>query len=178
VAQGGGADGIGLALLGTSYDVVDLDHCRDPDTGAIDAWADIWVHQANGAYVEKTPSGEGLRIIGLGKGGKLQRRWKIKGWREKAGIEVYRNCERYITITGAPIGDCTALAPTNGLLEKIQAHYDGKNGASDSNGAFDYNKAGKQAGSLDYDAVRRLRQRCLRVSLRRWLRLAKALIKL
>src|SRR5262245_47495161 len=48
------ADGIGFVLLDTSFDVVDLDHCRNPDTGEIDAWAQAWIE--NGAYVELTPS--------------------------------------------------------------------------------------------------------------------------
>jgi hypothetical protein len=144
------ADGIGFTLLDTPFVAVDLDHCLTGEI--IDPWARAWIEQANGAYVERTPSGEGLRIIGLGSGNKLHRRWKIEGARKDAGIEVYRNCERYITITGAQLGDCKELSELD-LLDKIASAYDSKERdnkeQSDSNG-FDFNKAGK---SIDYDEI-------------------------
>jgi primase-polymerase (primpol)-like protein len=37
--QEGLGDGIGFVLTGTEIAAIDLDHCRDPETGAIDAWA-------------------------------------------------------------------------------------------------------------------------------------------
>jgi hypothetical protein len=144
VAAATKADGIGFALLDTPFVAVDLDHCLIGE--AIDPWAKAWIEQADGAYVERTPSGEGLRIIGIGNGEKLHRKWNIEGAREGAGIEVYRNCERYITITGAQFGDCQTLARLD-LVDDIKAHYDKK-----PNG-FDFNKAGK---SIDYDAIIRV----------------------
>jgi primase-polymerase (primpol)-like protein len=72
-------DGIGFALPGTPFDVVDLDHCFDPETGKADEWATTWLDMANGAYVERTPSGEGLRIIGLGSGKKLASKVENRG---------------------------------------------------------------------------------------------------
>jgi hypothetical protein len=145
VAAASQADGIGFALLDTPFVAVDLDHCL---AGVdIDPWARAWIEQANGAYVERTPSGEGLRIIGVGHGAKLHRRWKIEGAREGAAIEVYRGCERYITITGAQLGECKELAELD-LLDKIASEYDGKEQASES--SFDFNKAG---ASIDYDEI-------------------------
>jgi Virulence-associated protein E len=140
VAAASKADGIGFALLDTPFVAVDLDHCIDGNE-EIDPWAKDWVEQANVAYIERTPSGEGLRIIGIGAGDKLHRKWKIEGAREGAAIEVYRNCERYITITGAQLGECKELSELD-LLDDIKAKYD-KNG-------FDFNKAG---ASIDYDEV-------------------------
>src|SRR5262249_27864660 len=60
----GKADGIGFALKGRNIGGVDLDHCRDPATGQIAAWADDYVRRFPGAYVEATVSGKGLRILG------------------------------------------------------------------------------------------------------------------
>jgi hypothetical protein len=150
----GTMDGIGFALPDTPFDVVDLDHCLDPETGKADDWATTWLDMANGAYVERTPSGEGLRIIGLGTGEKLHRKWSIKGAREGAAIEIYRNAERYITITGAQVGECQELAPID-LLDKIKAHYDVKASAGSANGGkgFDFNSAGGNGKSIDWDAV-------------------------
>lgn len=145
VAAAGKADGIGFALLDTPFVAVDLDHCLAGET--IDQWAQAWIEQANGTYVERTPSGEGLRIIGLGSGEKLHRRWKIESARDGAGIEIYRNCERYITITGAQLGECKELAKLD-LLDKIATKYDGKEQPNDN--GFDFNKAG---ASVDYDEI-------------------------
>jgi Virulence-associated protein E len=143
----GNMDGLGFALPGTPFDVVDLDHCLDPKTGSIDEWAAAWISAANGAYVERTPSGEGLRIIGLGAGEKLHRKWKIQDAREGAAIEIYRNAERYITITGAQLGKCEELAPID-LLEKIKVHYD-------AGEKFDFNTAGTASADdkIDWDNV-------------------------
>jgi putative DNA primase/helicase len=144
----GAMDGIGFALPGTPFDVVDLDHCFDPETGRADEWATIWLDMANSAYVERTPSGEGLRIIGLGSGEKLHRKWKVEGARAGAAIEIYRNAERYITITGVQIGECKELTPLD-VLDKIRTRYDfGAKG-------FDFNAAGTNGtnGSIDWDDV-------------------------
>jgi len=151
-------DGIGFALLATSFDVVDLDNCVDPATGELDGWARAWVDTANGAYVERTPSGTGLRIICSGGAGaeKLHRKWPIKDTtREKAQIEIYRNCERYITITGVQIGECKELGPGGGLLEKIRAQYEARFDNGGGEAGFDFNRAGAQAdtGKIDYDDV-------------------------
>jgi hypothetical protein len=149
-AVSGSFDGIGFALLDTPFDVVDLDHCLDPATGHIDEWARAWIDAANGTYVERTPSGEGLRIIAAAiSTEKLHHKWHIQGAREKAAIEIYRNAERYITVTGIQIGECNKLGQVNGLLEQIQARFSkgARNGAS-----FDFNNASAGA-SIDYDEV-------------------------
>lgn len=92
--------GIGLNLLGSNIAAIDLDKCRDPATGKVAAWAVALINEA-GTYVEVTPSGTGLRIIGIGDGAKAHRAKKDK---QGAGFEIYRTCERYITITGRRLG--------------------------------------------------------------------------
>ena len=57
----GRANGIGFALTGSSYCAIDMDHCRDPVTWKIDAWARALLDRAPNAYVEATVSGTGLR---------------------------------------------------------------------------------------------------------------------
>jgi hypothetical protein len=34
------ADGIGYMLAGSNIGAIDLDHCRDPESGAVDGWAE------------------------------------------------------------------------------------------------------------------------------------------
>jgi hypothetical protein len=156
VQNDGRFDGLGFALLNTPFDVVDLDHCLDPATSRVDEWARTWVDAANGAYVERTPSGEGLRIIAAANSAeKLHRKFQITGAREKAGIEVYRNCERYITITGLEVSACRELGQANGLLEQIQAQFGARHSGGErkqNGGGFDFNNA-NVGGNIDYDAI-------------------------
>jgi primase-polymerase (primpol)-like protein len=84
VKQGKG-DGIGFALTGTEVAAIDLDHCRDPETAVIDAWALAIIDRAPEAYIEVTVSGCGLRIIGTARGNETHTKYKIEG-RIVAGI--------------------------------------------------------------------------------------------
>src|SRR5215469_16238401 len=85
----GDADGIGYMLAGGDLGAVDLDHCYDRNTGKIESWAQIEIDTAN-SYVEITVSGAGLRILGVGSGAELHRKFRIQGAINGAAIEVYR----------------------------------------------------------------------------------------
>ena len=57
--------GGGLGFVFTSddpYTGVDLDDCRDPETGEIADWAQEYIDTLN-SYTEVTPSSEGLHTI-------------------------------------------------------------------------------------------------------------------
>ncbi len=120
----GSADGIGYMLADDDLDAIDLDHCHDPQTGTIDAWAQKEIDAANGAYVEVTVSGEGLRILGIGAGGELGRKWKIPDTTNGAAIEVYRRTNRYITISGAQISGGAELTDIDVVLDDIARRFD------------------------------------------------------
>jgi|GEM_PF-2749325 len=84
-------DGIGFALSPDDDLVgIDLDHCRDPETGVIDEWALQIVRLVN-SYTEVSPSGTGLRIL-------LHGTLPPNG-RKKGSIETYQD-GRYLTFTG------------------------------------------------------------------------------
>jgi primase-polymerase (primpol)-like protein len=114
----GRADGIGYMLAGSDLGAVDLDDCRDPNTGTLAAWAKTEIDIAN-SYVEITASGTGLRILGIGSGAELQRKFRVPGATNGAAIEVYRRTNRYITVTGAEIsggaGSSTSTPPSTTL---------------------------------------------------------------
>jgi hypothetical protein len=101
----GEADGIGLVLLqAEGYAALDLDKCRHPETGELDAWAGELIARCPGAYVEVTPSGAGLRIIGradLDTG--FQMVLQMDGTVAGAQVEIYHLTPRYITVTGQQI---------------------------------------------------------------------------
>src|SRR5215813_9492309 len=50
--RAGRADGIGFALKGRNIGASDLDHCRNPVTGQVEAWAENYVRRFPQAYVE------------------------------------------------------------------------------------------------------------------------------
>jgi Protein of unknown function (DUF3987) len=124
VKQGAGK-GIGFVLTGTEVAAIDLDHCRDPETGVIDAWAQVIVDRAPQAYVEVTVSGCGLRIIGTATGHKTHTKYGIDG-RIGAGIELYRRAVRYVTVSGLQVGECNALPNIDGLIDDLAALYGGE----------------------------------------------------
>lgn len=81
---------------------IDLDHCRDPSTGKIDAWAKVYLDKLN-SYSEISPSGNGFHCIIKGSlpEGVDGKKKTLKGseYRENACIEIYSS-KRYFTMTG------------------------------------------------------------------------------
>jgi hypothetical protein len=146
------ADGIGFALFRTNIGAADLDKCRNPVTDELESWAIDILSEANGAYIENTVSGTGLRIIGLAQGSTIHRRFTFK--RDTgAGLELYRDTPRYITISGAERGHCAELPPVDDLLDILAARYgEQPNGASSP---FDFNNVGPQIFEVDYEEILR-----------------------
>lgn len=105
---------VGFMLLGSGIGALDLDDCRDRRTGVLTRWAQRLVERAD-SYCEVTPSGRGLRIIGLANGEPVQRVLK----RSLGQLEVYRDCPRYITVTGHQLGSCTRLAHIDWLIDEL-----------------------------------------------------------
>jgi primase-polymerase (primpol)-like protein len=82
-------DGIGFVFSsGDPFAGVDLDKCRDPETGELEEWAEKIV-AAFGGYTEASPSGTGVHIIVRGKAPNKKR----------GRIEAYSS-ERFFTVTG------------------------------------------------------------------------------
>jgi hypothetical protein len=142
----GSADGIGYALQGASVGAVDLDHVRDPNTGGLIGWAEALSAEANGAYRETTVSGSGLRLIGIARGSEIHRKFTFDR-ATSAGVELYRNCARYITISGLQLSECGGLPAIDDLLDTLFARYSGTAQAN----SYDFNDAGQQQSSIDYD---------------------------
>src|SRR5262249_22748436 len=147
--QMGKVDGVGLMLSGTQIAAIDLDKCRDPETGTLDEWAADIIADAReeGAYIETTVSGTGVRIIGTSTGAATQRSWQVNG---RSKIELFRNTERYITISGLEIGQCAEL-PNLEIFDQLIVKYDTQpqaNGFNQQN-SFDFNDAPEQFGDID-----------------------------
>jgi hypothetical protein len=115
-----GFSGIGFVLTGDGLGGVDLDHCRDPETGKIAGWAlDIIGDFAS--YTEVSPSGCGVKILARGAPDTLPGNVWYPGsiWLPPGGgdgekvphADVYLT-GRYFTITGDLL---------EGLPEEIQS---------------------------------------------------------
>lgn len=102
----GRADGVGF-VVSESGDVVwiDLDDCRNPETGSISDWAMRFIKMAN-SYTEVTPSGTGVRIVGRLTGHlaatPLHKPYKMMGGGKG---EIFYKATRYVTITGQRLDD-------------------------------------------------------------------------
>src|SRR6516225_8941182 len=119
--QAGQADGIGFMLKDSEVAAVDLDHVRDPITGELIDWAhQLCIIAAQiGLYCEVTVSGTGLRFIGSTQSvGELHRKI-VFDYGNRSSIELYRNCARYITISGLQQGACAELGPSNAFLDDL-----------------------------------------------------------
>jgi len=85
-------DGIGFVFCNADpYAGIDLDKCRDPETGEIEPWAQKILGQVPEGYIEVSPSGRGLHIFteGAVRGGGMR----------KGRVEMYSQ-GRYFTVTG------------------------------------------------------------------------------
>jgi len=90
--------GLGVGFVFSSGDPfvgVDLDKCRDPETGEVAQWAREIIEELD-SYTETSPSGTGVHIIARGKLPKsLSKTLKDQGGK----IEMYSQ-ERFFTVTG------------------------------------------------------------------------------
>jgi primase-polymerase (primpol)-like protein len=85
-------DGIGFVFSSADPFVgIDLDKCRDPESGELAPWAREMISRVPEGYIEVSPSGTGVHIIirGSVRGGGVR----------KGPVEMYSR-GRYFTITG------------------------------------------------------------------------------
>jgi primase-polymerase (primpol)-like protein len=88
---------IGFVFSETPYVAIDLDKCRNPDTGPIETWAQDVIELLN-SYTDESVSGRGVHIICRG---------VLPGERRRTGrIEMYdQTSPRHFVMTGRVIRD-------------------------------------------------------------------------
>jgi primase-polymerase (primpol)-like protein len=102
--QRGEYDGVGFVFSDADpYAGIDLDNCFTPE-GTLRSWAVPVVELAESldAYMERTPSGNGLHIIGRASWSGSGRNVRIKGG-DKEGVEWYCR-DKFFTVTGEQFG--------------------------------------------------------------------------
>jgi len=112
----GGADGVGFAL-GGGFAGIDLDNCRNKDTGEIKPWAQKIVDDSE-TYAEVSPSGTGVKLIGRGK---WEGEWHKKPTEGIGEIEIY-DCDRYFALTGHRLNE-HGLGDIGQLLALLALEY-------------------------------------------------------
>lgn len=99
VCTASGFDGIGYVLSADDpFAGVDLDKCRNPDTGKLRKPAAAIVNTLN-SYTEVSPSGAGIRVFVQASSPGTRKR--------KGGVEIY-TAERFLTVTGNRVPDTPA----------------------------------------------------------------------
>jgi putative DNA primase/helicase len=97
----GGYDGIGFVFSsGDPFVGIDLDDCRDPESGEIAPWAKKIITRVQEGYIEASPSGTGVHIIveGTVRDGRTRKEVHEKGKRV-GRVEMYSR-SKFFTITG------------------------------------------------------------------------------
>lgn len=100
------------------YVGIDLDHCRNPETGAIEPWASEVLAQL-GTYAEVSPSGTGLRAV-------AEYALARDCINNEEGVEIYGGVKaRFVTITGQYITSTPTdvRAPKTGSVDALVSKY-------------------------------------------------------
>ncbi len=85
-------DGIGFMFCSADpFSGIDLDKCRNPESGEVAEWAQKIIVSVSEGYVEVSPSGTGVHVIvpGVVRGGSVKR----------GCVEMYCR-DRFFTVTG------------------------------------------------------------------------------
>ena len=146
-----GIVGIGFEFSsGDPFTGIDLDKCRNPETGEIESWALEIVRRLN-SYTEVSPSGTGLHI------------WiKAKlppGARRKGKVEMY-DTGRYFTVTGHHLeGTPTAIEDRQAELTILHEEIFGKHSEEPKQGPGRDPKSGRGAADelSDEELIERIR---------------------
>lgn len=110
-------DGIGIILIDSNIFAIDLDNCLNPETGQLSKQVQVIVDQFRHTYIEISPSGQGLHILGQGKLNLHGRNKSLNNHR----VEAYDGSSvRYMTITGNLWNNTTELYSYSELSLPIQ----------------------------------------------------------
>lgn len=128
--QEDGLDGVGI-VLGGGLGGVDLDGCRDPETGELTDWAESYIEMF-ASYSEVSPSGTGVKVLALAAPDRLPASTvpmnEALTDRKRPALECYVS-DRYFTITGKPLNGYGEIRETPEAWEQVaqvlEAHADG-----------------------------------------------------
>jgi len=118
---GADTDGVGFVFAESGTVAgIDLDDCRDPDTGDLEPWADELLDDIS-TFTEVSPSGTGLHLYGLGFVPDGGNRGDVPD--APGHVEMY-DSGRFFTVTGAHLEDAPAdINQVNDQIDVVHAEY-------------------------------------------------------
>jgi putative DNA primase/helicase len=121
--RAGGYDGVGFVLTNTRFGALDPDGCvsRDANGNPVLLESARKLVEACRAYVEISPSGKGLRILGYVHGKRVHSSIKQGDF----SLELFRNTSAYVTLTGEELEGYVGQP-----LANIDPHIDRLNAAA------------------------------------------------
>ncbi|OIB57330.1 hypothetical protein [Natrialba sp. SSL1] len=150
--EAGNADGIGFVFTDNdSFVGIDLDDCRDLDTGAIDEAAQDIIDRLD-SYTERSPSGTGYHVIVEG---------ELHGDRNRKGaIEMYDSA-RFFTVTGEHVDETpTTVATRQDALTAVHREYVQDDATDDRDSDPPNEAAGEPSAEIDLDDEELLEKAC------------------
>jgi hypothetical protein len=112
--------GLGFTL-DDGFAGIDLDNCRDPETGELAGWAQEIIKEM-GSYTEVSPTGTGVKVFGLASSDDWPDKWNRKNF-QAGEVEVYTT-GRYFCVTGQHVeGTPTELRPLASGLAKLATRF-------------------------------------------------------
>lgn len=122
-----GYEGLGFVFdEGGAYIGIDLDGCRDPQSGNLESWAKEVVVNL-GTYAEVSPSGSGVKMFGLSDSRWLHRH-NVKlplpaiGGKDP-GVEVY-DSKRFFCVTGKQLSGLHELKAVDDELDWLATRFE------------------------------------------------------
>jgi len=116
--ESGAGDGIGFVFTAEDPFVgIDLDGCRDPQTGAVEPWGQEIIDQLD-SYTEVSPSGAGIHVIAIAT--------LPDGGRRKGRIEMYDQDRFFCTTGQVADGAPRAVARRQTQIEALHAQVFGE----------------------------------------------------
>jgi primase-polymerase (primpol)-like protein len=145
-----GAEGIGYVFIEDDDFVgVDLDGCRNPETGEVAAWAQDIIESLD-SYTEISPSGTGYHVIACGT--------LPEGRRRHRGVEMYED-GRFFTMTGNHLDDSpTTVIDRSVELIEVYREYVGDRDDGTSDGVTSCSP--ERGGTRENDDQELIRQAC------------------
>jgi putative DNA primase/helicase len=141
----GDFDGVGYCPADQDpYTLIDLDHCRDPLTGEIAAWAQRIIDILD-SYTEISPTGTGIRIITKGK--------LPPTGRKKGNVEMYQT-GHYLTITGHHLeGTPREIQERQAQIAIVHSEVFGPQGQPPPNSEDNSSQGGASSGLSDREVL-------------------------
>lgn len=119
--QSGGFSGLGFCLVGDGLVFVDYDSAGDRLES--DDLGDLSVR----GWTERSPSGQGLHTVVIARKPVVECRFKPQNSKIKE-VEVYDR-DRYFTVTGHTVGDCSELWDNQVDIDRLCRHFPQRNQA-------------------------------------------------